>query len=167
METDVLADFCDGTYYKNHGLFSVHRNALQIMMYYDDVEVCNPLGSHTKVHKLGKYLCSCRFSYVHVFTGLFYFLLGNCHPKYRSKLKAVQLVAICKHHSIKQYSLDAILHPFLQDLKKLVCCFYIHKHMFTIKISTSCMIVISLCNNSRCCMHCTCTHNRNQAICSL
>lgn len=68
METNVLADFCDGTYYKNHGLFSVHRNALQIMMYYDDVEVCNPLGSHTKVHKPGKYLCSCRYSYVHVFT---------------------------------------------------------------------------------------------------
>ena len=54
METDVLADFCDGFYYKNHELFSAHKNALQIMMYYDDVEVCNPLGSHTKVHKLGK-----------------------------------------------------------------------------------------------------------------
>lgn len=96
------------------------------------------LGSHTKVHKLGKYLCSCRFSYVHVFTvqcftGLFYFLLGNGHPKYRSKLKAVQLVAICKHHYIKQYSLDAILHPFLQDLKKLVCCFlFIYTHVYNL-----------------------------------
>ena len=50
----MLEDFCDGTYFKNYALFSIHGNALQIMMYYDDVEVCNPLGSHTKIHKLGK-----------------------------------------------------------------------------------------------------------------
>ena len=56
MKTDVMSDFCDGEYYRNHNLFSTHRNALQIMMYYDDVEVCNPLGSHTKIHKLGKYI---------------------------------------------------------------------------------------------------------------
>lgn len=28
--------------------------ALQIIMYHDDVEVCNPLGSYRGVHKLGK-----------------------------------------------------------------------------------------------------------------
>ena len=28
--------------------------ALQIMLYYDEVEVCNPLGSNRKKHKLGK-----------------------------------------------------------------------------------------------------------------
>ncbi len=26
---------------------------LEIMAYYDDVEVCNPLGLHAKKHKLG------------------------------------------------------------------------------------------------------------------
>lgn len=50
----MLADFCEGSYFKDHALFSIHANAIQVMMYYDDVEVCNPLGSHTKVHKLGK-----------------------------------------------------------------------------------------------------------------
>lgn len=39
----------------------------------------------------------------------------------RSKLKAVQLVAICKHCYIKQYSLDSILDPLVHDLKQLVC----------------------------------------------
>ena len=28
--------------------------ALQIMLFYDELELCNPLGSSTKVHKLGK-----------------------------------------------------------------------------------------------------------------
>ena len=38
----------------SHPLFSSHRQALQIHFYYDDVEVCNPLGSKAKIHKLGK-----------------------------------------------------------------------------------------------------------------
>ena len=27
--------------------------SLQIMLYYDDLEACNPLGSKAKIHKLG------------------------------------------------------------------------------------------------------------------
>ena len=50
----MLSDFCDGSYFKSHHLFGSHKNALQIMFYYDDIEMCNPLGSHTKKHKLGK-----------------------------------------------------------------------------------------------------------------
>ena len=52
--------------------------------------------------------------------GVFYFLLGNLHPKYRSKLKSIQLVALCKNRYIKKYSLNAILTPIVSDLKKLV-----------------------------------------------
>ena len=44
----MLADFCDGSYFKDHALFSIYVNTI---LYYDDVEVCNPLGVHTKVHK--------------------------------------------------------------------------------------------------------------------
>lgn len=57
-EGGVLADYCDGDAFKSHPLFSVHKNALQINFYYDDVEVCNPLGSKAKIHKLGmKFFC--------------------------------------------------------------------------------------------------------------
>lgn len=49
----MLRDFCDGSVIGKHGLFSCHVNALQILLYYDDVEVVNPIGSHRKVHKLG------------------------------------------------------------------------------------------------------------------
>lgn len=128
-QTSILSDYCDGAYYKSHRLFFAHENALQVMLYYDDVEVCNPLGSHTKKHKLGKYailytwLCHRCSILTHVYTtyiGLFYFLLGNIPPKYRSKLNAIQLVAVCKQRYIKEYSMFAVLHPIIQDLKQLV-----------------------------------------------
>ena len=55
--TDVdgyLKDYCDGENFKSHPLFSVHSRALQIFLYYDDLEICNPLGSKRGVHKIGK-----------------------------------------------------------------------------------------------------------------
>jgi len=48
----VKGDFCDGDLFKNHPLFSVDKTALQIVAYYDLIEVVNPLGSRT--HTLGK-----------------------------------------------------------------------------------------------------------------
>ena len=48
-------DYCDGKYFKAHPLFSVHPNGLQIFLYFDELEICNPIGSKVKVHKLGLY----------------------------------------------------------------------------------------------------------------
>lgn len=48
-----LADYCDGTIFSTHPLFKAKQTALQICLYYDDVEVCNPLGSSRGKHKLG------------------------------------------------------------------------------------------------------------------
>lgn len=50
---EILTDFCDGEMCKSHPLFSKKGQSLQIMIYYDDVEVCNPLGSKRKIHKIG------------------------------------------------------------------------------------------------------------------
>ena len=49
-----MRDFCDGEFFKQHPIFSHHKNALQIILYYDDIEVANPLGSRAGNHKLGK-----------------------------------------------------------------------------------------------------------------
>ena len=69
MDCDVLMDYCDGTDFHSHPLFSVCRTGLQIQLYYDDVELCNPLGSSRTKHKVGKIsilsLCTFRFLYVH------------------------------------------------------------------------------------------------------
>ena len=50
----LLADYCDGFIFQKHALYSLQRNALQIFLYFDEVEVCNPLGTKVKCHKLGE-----------------------------------------------------------------------------------------------------------------
>lgn len=50
-----MMDFCDSVQFKEHPLFSQDPHALQIILYYDDVEFCNPLGAYRKKHKLGKH----------------------------------------------------------------------------------------------------------------
>ena len=53
------------------------------------------------------------------------YILCLASPRYRSKLRMIQLVAICRTKYIKRYSLDAVLQPVVQDLKKLVNSLFI------------------------------------------
>ena len=41
----VLRDFCDGNFFRNHKVCSKYPDALQFIMYYDEIEVANPLGA--------------------------------------------------------------------------------------------------------------------------
>lgn len=50
--TGLLVDYEDGSHFRKHPLLSTVSSFLQIFLYYDDLEVCNPLGSKAKVHKL-------------------------------------------------------------------------------------------------------------------
>lgn len=104
-ENDELRDFCDGQLFKSHPLFQTYDNALQIIGYYDEVEVVNPIGSYVSKHKLG-----CLF-----------FILANIRPQYRSSLKSINLVAVGRHRDICKYGIDAFLMPFVEDLKTLYC----------------------------------------------
>ena len=54
------------------------------------------------------------------FIGAFYFTLGNLSPKNRSRLSAIQLVALVKSNFISTYGMDEVLKPFVNDVKKLV-----------------------------------------------
>lgn len=45
-------DVSDGSAVRNDRLLSVPQT-LKVMLYYDDLEICNPLGSSKKIHKLG------------------------------------------------------------------------------------------------------------------
>ena len=57
---------------------------------------------------------------------MFYFNLGNIHPKHRSKLSSIQLLCIVKSNHVTQYGMDAILKPIVADIKELVCeCHYV------------------------------------------
>ena len=84
-------------------MFSVQSDALQIIAYYDELEVTNPIGSYVNTHKLG-----CLF-----------FTLGNIRPMYRSTLKAIFLVAVARSQDISIYGIDVFLKPFVEDLKVL------------------------------------------------
>lgn len=72
--------------------------------------------------------------------GMFYFTLGNVRPQNRSKLSAINLVAIAKYKHVSQYGMDAILKPFVKDLKKLVSS-TVHAYMYAFCLgSVSCYL---------------------------
>ena len=52
---DLMGDYCDGELYKSSSLFQEDPCALQVQLYYDEAEICNPLGSKASVHKLGMF----------------------------------------------------------------------------------------------------------------
>ena len=62
----------------------------------------------------------CNWDYL-LFTALFYFLLGNVHPMFRSKARHIQLVAVVKSEYLKKYGAQSILKQVVDDIKKLVC----------------------------------------------
>lgn len=101
--SELLSDFCDGSLFKTHPIFSTDPHALQIILYYDELEIANPIGCFVKQHKIGCVM----------------FLLGNVHPKFRSSLKAMYLVAIATVPTIENYGIDRILQPFVRDINKL------------------------------------------------
>ena len=49
-----MRDYCDGKQFKTHPLFAENNQAIQLFLYYDEFEICNPLGAKSKIHKLGK-----------------------------------------------------------------------------------------------------------------
>lgn len=98
---NVLSDFCDGTIFQNHELFSNDPAALQILLYFDDINLSNPLTN--KVHKIT----------------LFYYQLGNIRKEYRSKLDSIRLFAVCKISYMRFYGLNSILKPLVKELKSL------------------------------------------------
>lgn len=89
----------DGSYFKNHNLFSQQENALQIQLCYDDFETANPLASKKGVHKLG---CIC-------------FIWRNLNSVFMN----IQLVALFHSEDLKKYGFDPILKPLVDDIKVL------------------------------------------------
>ena len=99
----TIEDICDGELYKAHPIFSNDPLALQLILFYDELELCNPLGTHVKKHKLG----------------IFLFTLGNIHPKYRSALRVINLLIAATVPVVMKHGHNQILQPLLQDLQTL------------------------------------------------
>ena len=46
-------DICDGDLFASHPVFQRNEKALQIIGYYDELTLTNPIGSRAKKHKIG------------------------------------------------------------------------------------------------------------------
>ena len=95
-----LRDFCDGSHFRQHPLFSIDNQALQIILYYDDFGAVNPLGHRAKTYKIGA----------------FYFMIANLSPKDRSRLHTIHLTALCFSSAVKRCGFDEVLKPLINDL---------------------------------------------------
>ena len=98
-----LKGYVDGEQYEQHQLFRDHPHALRFVLYYDDVEVCNPLGSKAGPHKLG----------------MFYYSLQNVPVHMNSGMNTVFLLAVCYASDLKKFGFQPILEPFIDEIKKL------------------------------------------------
>ena len=48
-----MMDVCDGDLFADHPVFQGNEKALQIIGYFDEVTLTNPIGSRAKKHKIG------------------------------------------------------------------------------------------------------------------
>lgn len=92
--------FRDGTNFKNNKLLSENNPAISLILYVDDFEVCNPIGTSRKKHKI---------------TAV-YWVLANVPPLLRSSLTSIYLAILCKADDIKQFGYNLALEPLLKDL---------------------------------------------------
>lgn len=98
-----MYDYCDGDHFANHKLYKTHPNGLQIQIYFDDLETVNPLGSKTKIHKMGAV----------------YFSLRNLSPEYNSSLANIHLCLLFNSIDREKYGFAKIFEPLLDDIKVL------------------------------------------------
>ena len=88
----IIEDFFNGANFWNNPLFSQDPEALQIIGYYDELEVCNPLGLHIKKHKVG----------------VVFYTLGNIHLRFRSTYRAINLAILATKLVLKKHGIDAV-----------------------------------------------------------
>ena len=99
----VLEELADGEYIRGHPVFANSPTNLQLILYTDDFQITNPIGSHC-LHKI---------------TG-FYFTLGNLQCRLRSKWQSAFLVAVAYTCSIRESKgLAKLLEDFITTTKAL------------------------------------------------
>lgn len=104
-DTDIMCDYCDGNLYKQHPFLSQPSAGvlkLRLHFYIDEFEVANPLGPKRVKHKQS----AC------------YFMIGNIHPKYRSKLENIYLCILVNYKWIqdKVYTYNDVFRQLVEDL---------------------------------------------------
>ncbi|KAE8737700.1 hypothetical protein FOCC_FOCC016833 [Frankliniella occidentalis] len=100
----VLRSYLDGRRCKENALISRFPRIIRLQIYWDDVEVVNPLGSKTSIHKIAA----------------FYFSIQNLPGVESSQLSSIYLLVLAYSEDLKcPGRLEKILAPFLKDLRRL------------------------------------------------
>ncbi|XP_072045638.1 uncharacterized protein [Amphiura filiformis] len=101
-EDNILESYRDGQFYKD---FFDEENELifPLLVYSDDFEPANPLGSRRGKHKLAA----------------FYIQFLNIPQKKQSRLDNILLVALAETTRVAKYGIDDILKVLVNDLEKL------------------------------------------------
>ncbi len=102
-EDGVYRSFRDGLNFKQNSFLSDQELRLFLGLYVDDFELCNPLGTSRKKHKL----CAV------------YWVLSNLPPGSNSSLSSIYLALLCRTDDVKTYGYNRVLEPLLKDLKSL------------------------------------------------
>lgn len=102
-DENILETYRDGLYYKQSRQANDGEVTIELLLYTDEFETTNPLGSKKGQHKL-----------------LGVYLTVLClHPKYQAKLDNILLVALAKSTLVSKYGLDSIFSPIVRDLETL------------------------------------------------
>ena len=99
----IIADFCDGEIYRQLDIFAYDGITFQIMLYADEFETVNPLGSKTGNQKLVA----------------IYMTLRNLPPEFNSCFSNIHLVALVHADDVKTYGYNKVLEPVVNELKAL------------------------------------------------
>lgn len=93
--------FRDGSHYKENTFLAGEELRLSLLLYSDDFEICNPLGTSRKKHKV---------------TGV-YWVLADIPSVLRSTLSSIYLAVLCKADDVKKFGYPRVQEPLLSDLK--------------------------------------------------
>ena len=102
-EEDVIKDVRDGSCFQSNKFFTENPEAVPLLLFIDELEVCNPLGAGKTKHKIN---CS-YFSTLHIQSAL------------RSKVNSIQLVSLVTSKVWKKYGNHKVNDRLLSDLKTL------------------------------------------------
>ena len=97
--TMVYADVCDGKALRSHPCLGTGADRsddsvrLAFILYYDDLEVCNPIGAFHGRHKLG----------------MFYWALVNLNPAERFSFANIHLMTVALSSDIDYYGINQIV----------------------------------------------------------
>ena len=98
-DKQVYRYFWDGLLFKRHSILS-KECSISLILYVDDFEICNPLGTSRRRHKI----CA------------LYWILGNLPPGCHSSLSSIHLAALINTNDVKVYGYEKVLEPLLRDL---------------------------------------------------